>query len=469
MGQTTTYTYDPYNRLSQVARGNDPCQGESYYYDTSIDPDFDSGSSYGKLTAVAFGYGTAGSGACPGSGSNGSTWAGMVYEYQYASTGRTTGKRMAVTRKPYYGGPVTTDLDAYWTYDNEGRMLTVQYPVVADPNTGGQTSTAFTYAYDNIGRPITMAAGLNSGGADAVSGVQYNASDQMLSINYGLNGYGGNSTSYVGESRSYNVMNQVTSISATGYDFGSLSWSEQYIYPTGQNNGQVSSIVEGSGESVSYQYDKLKRLVAASSTYGWSQAYSYDGFGNMTYKSGSFSALADPSTNRLTGIGSYDANGNLYLGSWSYDVENRLVGVDAGGGERYMYDPSNKRVYKQPAGQFETYFFYGMDGKVMGEYKVDSSGASIPLDLVQESAYFGGKKVMPSMPRDRLGSVRAFGTSANHPYGENYSGNNADGFATYYQDSSTGLNYADQRYYHAGFGRFTVADRCYRSRENVEF
>ena len=37
----------------------------------------------------------------------------------------------------------------------------------------------------------------------------------------------------------------------------------------------------------------------------------------------------------------------MYQGNWSYDVENRLASVDAAGGERYMYDPSNKRVYKQ--------------------------------------------------------------------------------------------------------------------------
>jgi len=174
VGQTTTYTYDPYNRLSQVARGNDSCQTDSYYYDTSIDGSFPSGASYGKLTAVAFGYGTPGSGACPGSGSNGSTWQGMLYEYQYASTGRTTGKRMIVKRNGYGDSPNTTvDLDAFWTYDNEGRMLTVQYPVVTDPNTGNPTSTAFTYAYDNMGRPTTITSGIDGSGGDAaVNAVQ---------------------------------------------------------------------------------------------------------------------------------------------------------------------------------------------------------------------------------------------------------------------------------------------------------
>ena len=174
-------------------------------------------------------------------------------------------------------------------------MLSVQYPVVYDPNSGGPTSTAYNYSYDKMGRPITMTEG---GPYDyVVNGLQYNASDQMTQISYGDNN-GVNA-----ESRSYNALNQVTSIAATEYTYGvgAQNFSEQYVYPGGQNNGQISSVVEGSGETVSYQYDRLKRLVAASSTFGWSQQYGYDGFGNMTYKSGNFNALVDPATNRLSG------------------------------------------------------------------------------------------------------------------------------------------------------------------------
>jgi RHS repeat-associated protein len=162
----------------------------------------------------------------------------------------------------------------------------------------------------------------------------------------------------------------------------------------------------------------------------------------------------------------YDANGNLHQGSWSYDVENRLVSVDAGGGEQYMYDPSNKRVYKQNnrdqlSGGGETYYFYGLDGKVIGEYAVvwGDSGSTLQFNRITESAYFGGKKVLPAVVRDRLGSVRGNASPANRPFGENYTGANADAFATYYRDSSTQLDYADQRYYSSQYGRFNSPDR----------
>ena len=197
-------------------------------------------------------------------------------------------------------------------------------------------------------------------------------------------------------------------------------------------------------------------------TLGWSQRYGYDRY--LTSRSPGLNILADASTNRMVGF-SYDGNGNLHSGNWGYDIENRLVSVDTGGGEPYIYDPSNKRIYNQNNslqvnGGGETYYFYGLDGKVMGEYAVawGNSRRTMQLNRVTESAYFAGKKVLPTVARDRLGSVRGASSAVNKPYGENYTAGNTDGFATYYQDSATGLSYADQRYYAATYGRFTTFD-----------
>jgi RHS repeat-associated protein len=55
--------------------------------------------------------------------------------------------------------------------------------------------------------------------------------------------------------------------------------------------------------------------------------------------------------------------------------------------------------------------------------------------------------------------MRDDGHYSNKPYGENFTGGNSDGFATYYQDSSTQLHYADQRYYAGIYGRFNTPDR----------
>ncbi len=48
------------------------------------------------------------------------------------------------------------------------------------------------------------------------------------------------------------------------------------------------------------------------------------------------------------------------------------------------------------------------------------------------------------------------------PYGQERPSATTDGkekFATYFRDSETGLDYADQRYHQPGMGRFMTADR----------
>ena len=96
-----------------------------------------------------------------------------------------------------------------------------------------------------------------------------------------------------------------------------------YNFSATQNNGRIVSSVDGvTGESVSYTYDSLNRLIAAATagTGGvqWGNSYSYDGFGNLTSKTvtkgtaPSASPQVDPNTNRarMTGDNGFDANGN---------------------------------------------------------------------------------------------------------------------------------------------------------------
>src|SRR5208282_5904715 len=60
-----------------------------------------------------------------------------------------------------------------------------------------------------------------------------------------------------------------------------------YNYSATQNNGQINSSVDGiTGENTTYSYDALNRLTNASNSL-WSEAYTYDGFGNLTSKLGS--------------------------------------------------------------------------------------------------------------------------------------------------------------------------------------
>jgi YD repeat-containing protein len=197
----------------------------------------------------------------------------------------------------------------------------------------------------------------------------------------------------------------------------------QYVYPGGANNGRIAQTIDGvAGETVNYTYDSLNRLTGAGATNGtWGQAFTYDGFGNLTGKvvtAGSAPVLSvsvDPATNWVVGK-SYDANGNdLGDGHTIYDVENRMISGTAG---TYVYDHAGKRVKKGNGTGWE-YYFYGVGGQKLVTQACTSAGCSAP----QYNVYFGGKLVKSKgalVLTDRLGSVRASGLErmSYYPYGE---------------------------------------------------
>src|SRR5260370_6059243 len=88
----------------------------------------------------------------------------------------------------------------------------------------------------------------------------------------------------------------------------------------------------------------------------------------------------------------------------------------------------------------------------MGTYRIDLA-TNWMSTLASSDIYFGSRRISTM---DRLGSVGKF-----YPYGEGKGGTNpADtwSFATYWRDSSSNLDYADQRYYSNQFGRFMTPD-----------
>ncbi|MBY0503918.1 MAG: hypothetical protein K2X03_08405 [Bryobacteraceae bacterium] len=213
---------------------------------------------------------------------------------------------------------------------------------------------------------------------------------------------------------------------------------------------------------MSYTYDSLGRLTQAATAGagGWGMSWIYDGWGNrlnQTAVKGSVPTmvtLTDPATNRIQSH-TYDANGNTIStpqqGTMTYDVQNRLKTVAS---DTYGYDPGNKRIWKN-----DEYTFWGANGERIGSYSavklIDTNGGTpvhtLVFQKIQTDEYFGGRRLTS---QDRLGSVGSY-----YPYGESRSGtvSNADSFATYYRDS-TGLDYADQRYYIPGAGRFASSD-----------
>ena len=143
----------------------------------------------------------------------------------------------------------------------------------------------------------------------------------------------------------------------------------------------------------------------------------------------------------------------------------------------YAYDPNGKRVMKEtnpdpldmnnaynPAWEF---YFYSITGQKLVTMDCnDPTAITLPSCwVVAENTYFGSKLLVSNgvyVVTDRLGSVRANTQGekfAYYPFGEERTTtvDSRDKFATYFRDT-VGQDYADQRYYNAGVGRFWSVD-----------
>jgi RHS repeat-associated protein len=150
-----------------------------------------------------------------------------------------------------------------------------------------------------------------------------------------------------------------------------------------------------------------------------------------------------------------------------YDVENRMVST---GGITlfYSYAPGNKRVWRGPwtggSGSWtrgtDTITFYNMNGQKLGDYALTTiSGMPQFYATETEVNYYFGRKVIKNgtgwVYSDRLKSIGKF-----FPYGGEISAttNGTEKFTGYFRDSETGLDYANNRYYTQGAGRFLTPD-----------
>ncbi len=474
-GNWVEYDWNAFKRPVQVRRFassglEDTCNRLDYSYNTNpLDIQF-SENAQGRLTVVQWGGITCAAGQ-------------FAEMYSYTQAGAVTKKRLRLTRQSAPGNPTSTaDLDATYLHDTEGKVVNVQYPSTYTDGTfngSWQPVTGKTYinVYDSMQRLQRMYEQIS--GVDWVSNVQYGTAGEMTQMTYG------GST----ETRQYNVRGQLTRMTWAGSPGVDL----EYRYSATQNNGRITQMKDwATGEEVNYTYDSLSRLIAASTTGPeWGLSFTYDGFGNKTAQTvtkgtGPQNSLTiSGATNRITTAGfSYDSNGNLTATptmSLGYDVENRLVRVDEDA-EVYAYAPDNKRVWKK-TGTTEEIYFYGVGGVKLGTYKpgweqppytppppYGQQQPRLRMVVMRANLYFGGKLIArlidgegATIVTDRLGSVVMNSTQRlqYYPYGEekpSATAQNMEKFGTYYRDATTGLDYADQRYFASQYGRFMTPD-----------
>ena len=394
----TTYTYDQFNHLTQVSMPRNTANGMVTQTRTFVYTP----TTYTNLVLPALWLVTA---ANPENG---------TVSYTYNADGTLASKKDAMQNTETYAydayqrltsipdrgqtfvydtcptnatGCVSMAVTASYVYDNQGALTSLTYPAGGPP-------TTLNYTLDAMERPTAMTGW--------VSGVTYNAANQML-----FDGI---------QHWTYNSLLQVTSVTGPNMNM-------TYNYSSTRNNGQITSSVDAtSGETITYNYDALKRLIQATGA-GWGDKYVYDGWGNMTQMNPtagnppSLNVTADPTTNRLTVTGaSYNANGSLTAAAgvgYQYDAANRLQTVQKNGNYNYAYDAQNLRTYFCNASGSETIYFYGIDGKKLATYTYSITGSSgnyaIQLTQQSQNVYFAGRLISSegnAVSTDRLASVR---------------------------------------------------------------
>jgi RHS repeat-associated protein len=254
----------------------------------------------------------------------------------------------------------------------------------------------------------------------------------------------------------------------------------------------VGGTINGISETAAYTYDVLGRAATSSQSSNGSTAqrrFAYDRWGNRTgvwdstsggnqIQSVTLQQSDGAPTNQIqsvTGNGSgtyvYDSAGNVTGGgthTYSYDAENRLVSVDGGSTAQYAYDFRGRRVKKIVAGATTHYIWRGSHalaehdgstGNVLQDYILAGKSFIAKINA-NGTFYFVGDRLSERLRLDSNGNVAAQG--GHLPFGEDFAetgGVEKHHFTSYERDNETGADYAVNRLYSSGVGRFTAVDR----------
>jgi RHS repeat-associated protein len=432
--------------------------------------------------------------------------------FDYDDQGRVENKRFTFAGKSQ---PMTTT----YAYDTLGRLHHVTYPEQYHDNAENPARKIVTPSYDIASRLV----GLKVNNIDYGSQINYNSSSQITSIEIGI-GANKISESYSYEPPTGLVSTQTVKRGATTLMNLLYEYREAYCEGPGLcialpesylSTGQVTRVTNsapGQGKTQHFSYDSLGRLIKADQSYyvppptegietDWTQAYSYDRFGNRTGVIASNTSGVTPVPqdgiqsltydigNRITSAGfSYDPAGNQLQNntgqSFVYDAAGRLAKVknqSAATVATYTYGASNHRLVTQSGSEASTdKTYYLWEGNsVIAEYSEQIS-ASMP-QWAKNYIYLGGRLLATEEPNgaggelvqyhhpDRLGTrlvtnsvdTTSF-TQTTLPYGtslDSYpSGATNRRFTSYDRSSTTGLDYAVNRQYDSRQGRFTQAD-----------
>ena len=340
---TTTYQYDPLNRVTQRSYSDGVTPAATFTYDQS-----------GTITVAGQSYPISNSIGRLSWECTGASCATTEFAFSYDSMGRinqleqvpaASTSALETTYTYDLIGDETGDgtilLDA-WTYNVAGRLTTISHTNYNGP---GEPPIPFTNAhYDGYGH--LTAAGFGDGFSQSWS---YDARGRVQAAAVGTNCSG-----------------------------GSCAGSTVYRYTVGYApNSDVTSSTDTVNGTWTYAQDDLNRLASSSCTANCpngsssqSFTYKYDRYSNRWQQNAPQGGpqplyTFTSNNNHVDGL-SYDAAGNLRNDgnhSYIYDAENRIASVD-NSAATYTYDAEGKRV-QQNIGSQVCYYLYDQTGRVV--------------------------------------------------------------------------------------------------------
>ncbi|MFV8382836.1 RHS repeat-associated core domain-containing protein [Vibrio parahaemolyticus] len=422
-GQTFTYGYDALNRMTSITVEGQPDADVTFSYD---EPGAANG--VGRLTSI--------------------TDASGVSRYGYTASGE-----LASEERGMDGRSLLTN----YTYDGAGQLESIEYP----------SGRKATYQRNGAGEVIGVTLDNGGNSRTLVSDLIRKPFGPVTDLAHG-NG--------LWDDRNYDLNYQLESVQVAG------AMHRSYLYTA---NSNVDTITDGlnAGDSQTFSYDKLSRLIDAAGGYG-TREYTYNYNGNRTaiYRDGvkdTYTVVFN--SNRLTkkSIGSisysYDANGNTIgrgTDIFGYDAFNRLSEATVNDEtSTYSYNSAHQRV-KKSAGGVDTLYVYGLGGELLAEVNAGTGQTQreyVWLDgqlvayLVDGTVYHVHNDHLgtPQALTDELGEVvwkaqytpfgRASVTTEQVTFNIRFPGQ--------YFDAETGLHYNWHRYYDPSLGRYLQSDR----------
>ena len=449
--ETTTYTYDAMDRVTQILYGVDaacvPSSGNciEYTYDADgnltqrVDNTGTTTYTYDDLNRLIDKGTPGGSDAC-----SGSSPAGITYTYDGASNLSTSCDGLGTTHYYYDAGnrltsevepggtsgcavsPPTTDTGCTaFSYDNDNHLKVTQFP-------GGATQTS-TW---NANGTMASIVGANSSGTTETSFVYTSAvgtQDESLVQTRVENDPSVSSATTV--TYGYNSSNELTSAVTTG---GSSSTLDYYYDAAGNRCSAAATGTPAlcpTGTNY-YAYNADDELTA-----GPTGSYTYDGAGNqtsspqlsnLTYNSKNQNNSTTPSGGSAVASTYADASSTDRTADGSTTLVSGRSGIDqstTSGTTTYFIRNNTGTLIGEHVGSTSYYYLTDNEGSVVAV--ISASGT-----VENRYAY------------DPYGQVTSSSGSVANPYG----------YAGGYNDSATGLVKFGTRYYNPSVGQFTQVD-----------